>query len=170
MRLPEFIRERLAAWAYGRVAEVDADFIVKVDGKNALLRWHIIPPNPVLSVYLHVVTSDSERDAHDHRSATLSVILDGGYWELSPARWRRWKLFGDRETIWTKRSAGDVHLRGPWRPHRLELWTDGFALTLFITGPTIRRWGFWTADGWVHWKQYVDPNDKGAKRDTETVA
>lgn len=29
------------------------------------------------------------------------------------------------------------------------------ALTLVLSGPRERRWGFWTSDGWRHWKEFL---------------
>jgi hypothetical protein len=64
-----------------------------------------------------------------------------------------------------------------WRwgksPHRVELDKERYAIvvpdvlpdiermkelpvkTLFITGPKVRRWGFYCKRAWKHWKQFL---------------
>jgi len=48
---------------------------------------------------------------------------------------------------------GSVVTRRPTDPHRIELVTPE-AWTLFVTGPIVRRWGFHTDHGWIHWRQW----------------
>ena len=45
-------------------------------------------------------------------------------------------------------------------PHRLVLHTPD-SLTLFITGPKIRKWGFYTPTGWVNSKAYLRADGNG---------
>ncbi|MGL4575019.1 MAG: hypothetical protein ACRCV9_09540, partial [Burkholderiaceae bacterium] len=63
----------------------------------------------------------------------------------------------------TLRVAGDVTIRWSGKhAHRIEL-TDGECLTLFITGPAYRTWGFHcTHRGWVHHKDFAADDDPGA--------
>lgn len=36
------------------------------------------------------------------------------------------------------------------------------AITLFITGPRVREWGFWCPKiGWRHWRVFTDPDNTG---------
>lgn len=58
-----------------------------------------------------------------------------------------------------RRRAGDVVFRCASTPHRLEI--DGNAcVTLFLTGPKVRAWGFHCPQGWKHHRDYV-ANAKG---------
>lgn len=123
-----------------------------------LLRWFIIPKNKWFNVYLHkFVRDDEDRALHDHPWANLSIILHGQYIEHTIAKggvhWR--KLF----------KSGDVKFRMPWSSHRVELtygttteaMCDGIEIgpsgkmpswSLFVTGPTMRKWGFHCPGEW----------------------
>lgn len=149
MRLPEFIRHWLLGHARRITCERSPDSIIPCAEGDYLLRWYILPPNRFLSVYVHLIlASDDDRAMHDHRSATLSLILEGGYDELVPTN-------GD--PFWPKlhiRQPGDVVFRLPGDLHRLQVPKNGYALTLFVTGPTVREWGFRTPVGWVRHEEY----------------
>ena len=120
-----------------------------------LLRWYLIPRNPVFNVYLHqFLRSDDDRALHDHPWANLSVLLDGEYTEHTIA------AGGIQHR--TVRKAGQLALRGPRAAHRIELHA-GPCATLFITGPRVRPWYFHCPErGLVHWKDFVDARDEGA--------
>lgn len=121
-----------------------------------LLRWYLIPRNPVLNVYLHkFMRSDDDRALHDHPWWFVSLMLRGQYDEITDAGLRR-------------RSAGSIAFRrAEWR-HRVQLLqsdeyyrrtahvlTHGLPLsllpdrdeqpcwTLIVTGRRSRTWGFW---------------------------
>ena len=92
---------------------------------------------------------DPERPLHDHPWANQSVILAGaGYVKdyanidndghIMPAH-IRWGFIGD--TI--QRPADQAHrlTMMPGEKH--------YTMTLFSTGPKIRKWGFWYPEGWV---------------------
>lgn len=126
-----------------------------------MLRWWRIRKNAFFNIYFHVVKrSDEDRALHDHPWWNFSIVLHGGYYEHCI-------------------NAGGVHTRtwyGPgavrFRPsgnfaHRLELEhgiveDEPYELpveTIFITGPTLRRWGFHAKDKWVDafdWDNFCD--------------
>ena len=140
------------------------DFIIGGQERPYLLRWFVIPRNPVFNIYLHqFLRSDDDRALHDHPWLfNLSWLLRGEYVEHTI----RAGGVLDR----THRCAGAIKLRFGAAPHRVEL-VDGDhpegpsrpCWTLFITGPRIREWGFYCMErGWVHWKRFTAPNDKGA--------
>lgn len=130
----------MTAWAAGIMASRDPDYtIVRQDGSVYLRRWWVIPRNEMCNVYLHeILLSDDDRAFHDHPWPNTSMILDGGYIEHTP------------DGI-TERSAGDVVSRGATALHRLVVPEGGRAVTLFMTGPKEREWGFACPDGWVRW-------------------
>lgn len=87
----------------------------------------------------HILRSDSDRHYHDHPFRYLTIILKGGYTEVTP-------VF-DKSGFYIK----DNHVwRGPgsvlWRPanswHRLVVEPSQTAWTLFITGKRTNSWGF----------------------------
>lgn len=154
-----------------RLAERRApDFVIGGAADPYMRRWWVIPRNPLFNVYLHnVLRSDDDRALHDHPWVNLSLILAGGYAEvtppggLSPLQAAQLEL-ADRRVL----LPGALRWRGPRSAHRLELipnicWpgTDHdvratpAVWTLFITGPRLRAWGFWCPKGWVHWRTFT---------------
>jgi hypothetical protein len=143
------------------------DFIIGGADDPYLLRWWLIPRNPVFNVYLHCfVRSDDDRALHTHPWLfNLSWLLRGQY--------REWST----ETRFDDRIAGDVKFRWGAAAHRVELFRAGLAVgnapprpvgrpmpcwTLFVTGPRVRQWGFLCPQGFVHWKRFTATGDKGA--------
>lgn len=105
-----------------------------------LYRWHLFEVGPV-KVYLHrFVGSDWSRDLHDHPKRFVTVGLCGSYIEDTP---------------------NHRHLyRSPWlrsfpASHRHRIITYSDCWTLVLVGPAQREWGFWNANRFVHWKEYV---------------
>jgi hypothetical protein len=134
------------------------DFVIGGAERPYLLRWFVLPRNPLLNVYVHhIKRSDDDRALHDHPWPNISMVLQGGYFEVTPA---------DPEGRW--RDRGSMVLRRASASHRLVLGTVAMTgethecVTLFITGPRIRQWGFHCPQGWVHWKDFTAPHDKGA--------
>lgn len=93
-------------------------------------RWVLIL-GPI-SVRLHQwYRSDDKRYMHDHAWHFLAIVLRGSYTDVSP----------DRRQKMT-----------PWRPvfrkashqHYVDV-PEGGCLTLLLTGPKIRKWGFWVS-------------------------
>ena len=131
------------------------DLIIAPDGIAYLYRWNVVPRNPHCNVYLHVqVRSDPERPLHDHPWENTSHILSGGYEEIVAME------LPPQYPQSVHRSVGDVIHRSATMPHRLVL-PDRYpyAMTLFITGPKIREWGFWTDEGWEAAKDHIETRD-----------
>lgn len=152
MKLPR----RLRLWLLARVEAVmtsrPPDFIV---GDDYLRRWHLLPRNSLFNVYAHLfLHDDDDRALHDHPYANVSFVLDGGYHE---------HMSGGRIFL---RDVGIVVARRPTTPHRIMLRRTGEAalipaVTLFITGPRVREWGFTCPQGWRRWQDFVHPTDRG---------
>ena len=124
----------------------DPDFVI---GNNYLRRWWLLPRNKWFNIYLHEINkSDDDRALHDHPWWNLSIILKGGYFEVTPKGIRQ-------------RKRGQMILRSGKALHRLVIPMGAQAVTLFITGPTYREWGFACPKGWRHWSIFVDARDKG---------
>lgn len=138
--------DQMQLWAEGLMASRPADFVI---GDDYLRRWWVLPRNNFCNVYLHDIRqSDDDRAFHDHPWANTSVILLGGYVEHTP-------------NGTSSRKAGDVVTRPAEALHRLEVVPGQRAITLFMTGPVVRNWGFACPQGWVHWRDFVDVRDKG---------
>lgn len=117
------------------------DLVIAPDGHGEyLFRWEVIPRNNQANVYFHVQTqSDPERPLHDHPWQNCSVILSGGYDEIICVRPDR-----DDHSYCVRRHAGDVINRLATYAHRLILPPEIlYTMTLFTTGPKVRKWGFW---------------------------
>ena len=119
-----------------------------------LIRWFIIPRNRIFNIYLHqILRDDDDRALHDHPWTSWSLNLGGTLGEIYKAgdfEIHRWFRFGDV-----------VH-RGPKFAHRLLV--PKTAMTLFITGPKLRSWGFHCDPpvGFRHWREFTAPT-KGYK-------
>ena len=158
MKLPQWLHTRLIQWAMNFAARKAPDMEI---GTDYLKRWFVIPPNRFLSVYVHLITaSDPGRGVHDHRSANVSIVLSGQYDEVTPLHWpstdsmfRLW-WDGAQFSVCSTKRAGDITFRWGSTPHRLLVEPGQNALTIFITGPTYRKWGFWTKTGWVPWDEH----------------
>lgn len=162
MKLPKRVRAWLVDRAFATMLERDPDFVIGDPAEPYMKRWHLVGPNRLLSVYVHcILRDDDDRALHDHRSATLSLILSGDYREVVPESWEKWKLFGYRDTRTLQRKSGDVVFRRAAAPHRLEMGESKAVVTIFVTGPTWRTWGFWLKDGWVPHFEYTDPQNPG---------
>ena len=121
----------------------------KVIGSDYLSRWYVLPRNPLFNIYLHQVSgSDPDEHLHDHPWLfNYSLVLQGCIREIRS---------GDSRDL----PRGSLTGRLGRSPHRLLLLSDR-ALTLFVTGPKWRRWGFYTDDGWVASKLYLRADGNG---------
>ena len=92
---------------------------------------------------LHKICQSDPDDLHDHPWWYATLILKGGYWEITPEG-RFW------------RGAGHFRLRSPHSLHRLEV-PEGSAQSwsLFFRGPKVKQWGFIKDGRWIFHKQYL---------------
>ena len=133
----------MQAWASG-IMQGQPDFVI---GDDYLHRWWIIPRNEQVNVYLHDIRkSDDDRAMHDHPWANTSYLIFGSYIEHTP------------EGTFL-REAGDVVQRPAHALHRLEVIPGERAVSLFVTGPKVREWGFACEHGWVHWQDFTSAHD-----------
>ena len=125
-----------------------------------LLRWHLIPRNPFINIYLHrFLRDDDDRAMHDHPWPSVSLALAGKMREL---------FLRNGQDCERNVMPGDVVARRARHTHRMVLLV-GPAWTLFITGPRIRAWGFHCKRGhgtsavyrWVHWRDFTAPGPHG---------
>lgn len=124
--------------------------IVK-DGNLYLRRFYITPRSWRWRVFIHhIYRSDEDRDPHDHPWSFLTVMLKGTYrehfYDMQEPGVCVVRFHILTRLKWLFRRATDTHC--------LFL-TEGPVWTLVIAGKTVRPWGFWTYDGWVHWRAYL---------------
>jgi len=144
----------LLTWANRIINSRDPDFVLG-EYHTCSERWHVLPRNNLFNIYVHRwLDSDPDESHvfHDHPYANITIVLKGMYWE-------RFK-YGHR-----LRRTGAVIVRRPSTAHRIELIDAGVSakyenvkiqvITLFMTGPRVRSWGFHCPKGWVYWKTYL---------------
>lgn len=152
MRIPWTLRQWLLRRAFAVMKRRPPDIII--GEPDYMRRWYLIPRNPILNVYLHdIARSDDDRALHDHPWPNMTILLVGMYVEHTI----RAGGIHDR----TIRRAGDIVLRAPRSAHRLELLRESKPVSLFITGPRLRQWGFHCPEaGWRHWRDFT-AGDRG---------
>jgi hypothetical protein len=127
------------------------DFIIGGADDPYLLRWWLIPRNRFFNIYVHkFLRSDDNRALHTHPWAfNASILLLGEYDEVTASGARRLR-------------AGSIKPRIGASPHRVALVNQMPIVTLFITGPVVREWGFLCPQGWRHWREFTSPADAGS--------
>ena len=93
------------------------------------------------NIFLHKFLQGDPDELHDHPWPYLTIILKGGYWEVTP-KGRFW------------RGPGSFRFATPKSLHRVELEKGIHAWTLFIPGPKIRDWGFIVNGKWMQNEKY----------------
>lgn len=139
----------MSTWWENMMQKRRPDVVIGGPDNPYLHRWYMIPRNPVLNVYLHkFLRSDDDRALHDHPWVNLSVLLRGEYTEHTIAAGG----VNYRKVYRT----GDWKFRWPTDAHRIEL-HDGSSISLFVTGPRVRTWGFHCPNsvGWRRWTDFV---------------
>lgn len=130
-------------------------------------RWHIELPQWLqrrgFRLNLHRwYRSDDDRALHDHRGDSLSIVLWGGYREVTSHAWepRKARWYGPGSVIWRK---GET-------PHRIELKTGhGPVWSLWLRWPFRREWGFWCPKGWKAYPDYISERNYMIPGSTSTV-
>lgn len=131
------------------------DEVIGGEDRPYIERWHIFRKWKIKvleNVYLHrILRSDDDRALHDHPWWNVSVVLQGGYYEVMPAVPDLY-IYGWRNTIKKWRGIGSIVFRSSKAIHRLELPAHAprETWTLFITGPKVKEWGFFCPRGWIH--------------------
>ena len=160
MKLRGRLLGKLRRWSERVRKSRSPDQVIGGHERPYLLRWYVIPRNPVFNVYLHEFRrSDDDRALHDHPWFNASLILAGAYIEHT--------IRAGGVHVQTTRMDGDIAFRAPWSAHRIELYGppgggEFWCWTLFVTGPRMRAWGFHCPKGWVHWERFTAPHDRGA--------
>lgn len=122
--------------------------LVRRDGVMYLHRRGL--QTPWFNVYLHrIEAADPGRDLHNHPWWFASFILRGGYREEIEGRQRH--TGAAHYLSHTRWSLHTVPLR-MW--HRIVA-VEPDTLTLVVTGPYKREWGFRTSEGFVPADEYV---------------
>jgi hypothetical protein len=100
-------------------------------------------PSEIENIFLHRFLKNDCEDAHCHPWWNISIPLTGSYVEQFSDNYRAHRQPGD----WVWREAAERHAIVNVEPG---------TITLFITGPKEREWGFWPEpDLFVHHREYT---------------
>ena len=109
--------------------------------RNPLAWRFVLRKAPDACIYVHRWMRSDPDHLHDHPWPFTSIVLAGGYWEVTPSG-RKW------------REPGSVGHLDETELHRVEIDQPGEVWSMIITGPKIKSWGF-LVDGWmVPWREY----------------
>ena len=117
----------------------------------------------------HILRSDNDRHLHDHPWTYITVILKGGYWEItgpvSPyavadfhPHLAPYLHFDRQRDNWFLRrwyGPGSILYRKATHTHRLDVEPGKTCWTLFMMGPWQQTWGFYTEEGKVPYYDYA---------------
>lgn len=74
---------RFADWLIANARRRAPDFIIGGRDDPYMLRWWLIPRNPIFNIYLHkFLRDDDDRALHDHPWFWCSILLHGDYVEV----------------------------------------------------------------------------------------
>jgi hypothetical protein len=94
------------------------------------------------NLMLHKICLSDPDDLHDHPWWYATLILKGGYWEITP-----------EGKFW--RGPGHFRISQPESLHRIEIPENGASWSLFFRGSKLREWGFLHEDKWIHHREYL---------------
>lgn len=105
----------------------------------------------------HICREDRARDHHNHPASFLSIVVKGWYEESLP-KYQKQPPEIDRFPFQSKRitrRAGSIAFRSAEDRHTITRVSPGGVWTVCIFWPkTGRSWGFFTKEGFVHWRNY----------------
>lgn len=100
--------------------------------------------NLPFNLMLHYICLSDPDDLHDHPWWYATLILKGGYWEITPDG-RFW------------RGPGHFRIRSPQSLHRIEVPENSpGSWSLFFRGPKVQNWGFMQQGQWFYHKDYLN--------------
>ena len=115
----------------------EPDLVITRHGVPYLERWYI-QRRKERCVYLHrFVGPDPDVGPHDHPWGSASLLVDGYQHES-------WLARGSEDYVRHRElGPGSVLYRPAEFAHQLRIHGSEPPLTIFVTGPMVRQWGFW---------------------------
>jgi hypothetical protein len=171
LKLPAFAID----WLINRAKKTPFDHLT-----GYMNRYWVLNPKGKLSRFgtarIHeILRSDADRHLHDHPWSYTTIILKGGYTEVThwetmeqAEQWARKErrqggMFFNSEMgrfeLRLMYEAGCVLHRKAGFPHRLVVSEGESATTLFMMGNYQNKWGFYTPEGKIYWRDYLDEQD-----------
>lgn len=134
-------------------------------GCEYLRRW-VLNLGKLGSIRVHHWTgSDDDRALHDHPWWFVTIVLQGGYTDVSACtvcggsgQFHPHLPMGCPPCKGTGRAyehvrAPAIRFRRALHAHTVKVDCDG-AWTLMLCGPVSRDWGFYTSEGWKRMRRY----------------
>lgn len=169
------------AWRKSDFVAPRAGFIYRAICRRVAIRAHTI------------LRSDQDRHLHDHPGWSISIVLEGGYWEvfeptpfaltcpliyraaldtiaqswIAPEHASDHDYMAQFGIYW--RGPGAVILRRAGDFHRLVLPRGVIAKSIFIVGARTNSWGFKTPTGKIGWREYLASADATKKSSNEEI-
>lgn len=110
-----------------------------------------------IAARIHIThRSDADPHMHDHPWWNISWLLENDYNEEMPLVPE--SNHNPVNHKFTHRPVGSIVFRRATDRHRLHL-GSGPVMSLFITGPWSQKWGFYTENGKVYYKDYLGIHD-----------
>lgn len=133
--------------------------IYREDGQPYLIRYFIFKC-PWFRIRVHHILLSDNDCLHDHPWNFTSIILKGGYWEVTPIKPNQ-KF--DNKLVYISKKNERWDFYGPGRilprkaewKHRLILPIGFDAWSLVFFFKRRREWGFWTKKGFVLHQDYI---------------
>ena len=137
------------------------------DGDTYMIRY-IVLKNRFCNIYIHQFLRSDRDDLHDHPWHFMTYLVRGAYKE-----WKYNKKTGRDDITFRSVKYNRLVFRKATDQHRVEVYhdlkqheKDKAALTLFISGPILREWGFIKEvnrgplryRSWIHWRKYLGVN------------
>lgn len=145
-------REGRARWDFGW--RKSSHFEIGKPGDPMLHRWRLLQ-TPLFGIYVHFIyREDLDRVPHDHPWTFWSLVLRGGYIEELHER----PGSGEHRQVYHWR--GQAHRFPLHHAHRI-VHVEPRTVTLCLTGPKRRTWGFYDRG------RFVDYRDALGLRPTE---
>jgi hypothetical protein len=127
------------------------------DGAGALVfrRWELLRTRWG-SIFLHGMyepEGDKDEHCHDHPWSFVSLVLWGGYFEVSHDT----KTFTHR--VWRPGSIRFQRAQGAF--HRILALNGPKSFSLVLAATSRRLWGYWTQEGWIDNVSYRNRKHEG---------
>ena len=123
-----------------------------------------------------------DRNVHDHPWWFMTLVLRGGYDDMKQCRqcegsgrfydevdfYACPRCKGEGVIMRERMRAGMLRFRPALHAHRTQVSSSG-CVTLVLTGPTVREWGFYLGSSWQQWRSYIRQHGEAHRCDEEFV-
>lgn len=125
------------------------------DADDIYMIRYILLRSPLMNIYIHIFLRSDKDDLHDHPWDFVSYLIHGSYMEVTNEKTTMRSNYPSR---YLKRNR--LVFRKATTLHRVGLYHGPYSekdgpMTLCITGPHRRKWGFVKDGKWIHWKKYL---------------